>query len=361
MKKPSGGKVKNDGILNSPEVLGQCYDFMMALRNYFGIKNVFGILTTYEEWRICWLPECDHAALSDAPSSEELAKERPTPTQSQKMTDLLARPHEIGDNFPDEVLELTGTPPAEADPSRCLHGTEVKRFDDENLLDMLASVVCKMYVSPQENIDLFDRKWYRIYADEQKLCWRPLKLDGSPRFFAGSSIQSSGYFLLHSVGRGKYGKVWLAVKEANAQIVALKIFYCMPPPAEKELKVWTAYKPEFKVSVVTVAGLPALCMPYLAPLKRDNKEIFSEGKTQDDLVREAVREFASCGYEHKDIRFDQLGSYLQNGRVAVSLLDFGQVEKIDKDDKIEREESVKRMLDTLEQEYTRYKEFYGYV
>ena len=59
MKKPS------KGVLEDPQVAGQIYNYMLRLRSFHGLKNVFSILTTYEEWRICWFAEANESALSD--------------------------------------------------------------------------------------------------------------------------------------------------------------------------------------------------------------------------------------------------------------------------------------------------------
>jgi hypothetical protein len=49
-------------IMNKPMVHGQIYDYMLRLRSFHGLKNVFGIVTTYTQWRLYWLPDCDDIA-----------------------------------------------------------------------------------------------------------------------------------------------------------------------------------------------------------------------------------------------------------------------------------------------------------
>ena len=50
--------------LSKEKVLGQVFDYLVHLKNYTGRRDVFGILTTYHEWRVVWLLECDEAARS---------------------------------------------------------------------------------------------------------------------------------------------------------------------------------------------------------------------------------------------------------------------------------------------------------
>src|SRR5215210_2037520 len=50
-------KVPVGDILSNPKVHGHLYDYLMALTSFSGVQCPFGILTTYEDWRVCWLPE----------------------------------------------------------------------------------------------------------------------------------------------------------------------------------------------------------------------------------------------------------------------------------------------------------------
>ena len=42
---------------------GQIYDYMKRLRQFHGLDHIFGILTTYNEWKVFWLNDCDEAAV----------------------------------------------------------------------------------------------------------------------------------------------------------------------------------------------------------------------------------------------------------------------------------------------------------
>ena len=57
-------EVKKPGrdIIDSRVVHGQIYDYMLRLRSFHGIKHVFGIVSTYEQWRLYWLDDCASAA-----------------------------------------------------------------------------------------------------------------------------------------------------------------------------------------------------------------------------------------------------------------------------------------------------------
>ncbi|KAI8817477.1 uncharacterized protein EV422DRAFT_541899 [Fimicolochytrium jonesii] len=52
VKKPNGTPF--DG---QPSILGQIYDYLLALKQFQGLEHVYGILTSYKEWRVCWLSD----------------------------------------------------------------------------------------------------------------------------------------------------------------------------------------------------------------------------------------------------------------------------------------------------------------
>ena len=57
-------KLPGKDIMNSKTLHGQTYDYMTRLHSFHGLVNVFGLATTYEQWRVYWLPECSDAAAS---------------------------------------------------------------------------------------------------------------------------------------------------------------------------------------------------------------------------------------------------------------------------------------------------------
>eukprot|EP00977_Amphora_coffeiformis_P029647 scaffold42123_cov221-Amphora_coffeaeformis.AAC.2 len=61
-------------VLDKPTVLGELYDFLMQLPNFYGERPAFGILTTFDCWRACWIPEADVDVDSIAETTESLPK-----------------------------------------------------------------------------------------------------------------------------------------------------------------------------------------------------------------------------------------------------------------------------------------------
>ena len=86
-KEPLGiVEVKRQSILSDKHAFGQIYDYMLRLQSFHGLKDVFGVLTTYEEWRICWFPEFQTAAEAQAVSATREEKERLLEAESGMMS-----------------------------------------------------------------------------------------------------------------------------------------------------------------------------------------------------------------------------------------------------------------------------------
>lgn len=77
-------KPPHDEIFKNSKVNGQIFNYMRRLREYFGLVDVFGIVTTYSQWRIYWLSDSDAAASTDL-------LDLPTPTKI-----------EVAENFEDD-------------------------------------------------------------------------------------------------------------------------------------------------------------------------------------------------------------------------------------------------------------------
>lgn len=58
-------KTPDHEVLDSKCVHGQIFDYMLRLKTYFGLRTVFGIVSTYKQWRVFWNEEADELANSD--------------------------------------------------------------------------------------------------------------------------------------------------------------------------------------------------------------------------------------------------------------------------------------------------------
>jgi hypothetical protein len=62
--KKKGNEEEKVSILENENMIAEVRDYMLLIRNFYGIGHVFGIATTLFEWRIVWLPDTDLPAKS---------------------------------------------------------------------------------------------------------------------------------------------------------------------------------------------------------------------------------------------------------------------------------------------------------
>ncbi|CAG8635828.1 5991_t:CDS:2 [Paraglomus brasilianum] len=73
IKKPSGA------IMDEPLLAGQVFDYLMLLKSFYGIEFQFGIISTYELWRVFWLHKTDPVAQMNTVSKPQSANPGQSP------------------------------------------------------------------------------------------------------------------------------------------------------------------------------------------------------------------------------------------------------------------------------------------
>lgn len=128
--------------------IGQAVDHMLDLRNSFNLRFVFGILSTYEEWRVLWFEDSDIAA-----------KE----TSKAKYDELC---HVTSSNYCHLLDEVS------------VRMTRVYRQDEHALLELLASVLYKISKSPfAEPTKFADMNRSYVYVTEESMSYKSLPDD----------------------------------------------------------------------------------------------------------------------------------------------------------------------------------------
>jgi hypothetical protein len=160
-------EVKKPGndIMDSPLLHGQIYDYMLRLQSFFGLRHVFGIVSTYAQWRVCWLPGVSESvAASDAILSMDSARNEVG--EDEGKDDGKDAVESDSDEVEFELLAAN---------SRQLCGTRVYSWDDAELPRLLCSVLMKMEQSPKGSVKLFDNNRPYILVDESMWSWGTIK------------------------------------------------------------------------------------------------------------------------------------------------------------------------------------------
>ncbi len=62
-------KKPDEDVMNHRLLHGQILDYLLRLKSFYGLQDVFGIASTYKQWRFYWLSDCDAAAASQVVSA----------------------------------------------------------------------------------------------------------------------------------------------------------------------------------------------------------------------------------------------------------------------------------------------------
>ncbi|KAI3662133.1 hypothetical protein MP638_002119 [Amoeboaphelidium occidentale] len=216
----------------------QTVDYMIDLRNYFNVRFVFGILSTYNKWRVLWFRDTDVAA-------QEKDKQR---------YDLLCHTGTANDySISDKVSVVM---------------TRVYDHKEQALIELLASVLYKLNKTPISTPDRFaeSHKKY-VFARKESFVYKSLPdsllgKDSKPFTYKMPGAASS-FFILQYYHRGGDGRVALGCS-LMGKLCVLK--FLLKKENEKELlkeeaKLWDLLWGT-KCRVVEIAERFALLMPF---------------------------------------------------------------------------------------------------
>jgi hypothetical protein len=325
VKAPGRSVMKND------IVHGQIFDYMLQLRSFHGLTHVFGIVSTYKQWRIYWLNDenCINAAASailQPPAGAISASVKERKENEEKSTKL------------------------DFDPSnRVVWGSKIYEWSDSDLPRALCSVLLKMYSSPYCEVKLLDLNRPYIVIDGSQWSWSTFRFGNSPDTFLNYSKmptkQSSKFILLRDLRAGADGRVWMACTEAG--LVGVLKFPKHNDLAEADLEatVWREVWGQAGARAVSLANHAALLMPYVEPVPLDANGQPIELSQIETSVRAAVQRMAEAGYCHKDLHWRHVGKFPKpsnsDDQFEIVLFDLGRVEKM------ESAAAVLFMLDSL--------------
>ena len=188
----------DSNIIDNEKVLGQLYDYMKRLESFFGISHVFGILTNYEDWRICWF--ANESATSDQLLTKDVQISRPK--------GLPDNPSMIGCELENlSAIEIKSPVKSE---KRTFFSANVINRNDQSLIKTLTSLILKMYYSPVTPVELFHRQRSYIQLSESSWSWVGI----SPQvheldFKRFPNLNSSKFLLLADLRGGADGMACL--------------------------------------------------------------------------------------------------------------------------------------------------------
>ena len=324
--------------LSKERILGQVFDYLVHLKNYTGRKDVFGILTTYHQWRVIWLPESDEAARST------------TTTAVNHIQGPIAQLPSDPPNWsnPDQPNQLPSIPPLQlqkgVQPERHLHGTSIIEWNDPDLPHILLSAIQKMRSSPMNPVSYSelctDRSY--IYVAKDGFQWESVDEEVIPSIEGKVPSHFQHAFLLADLGGGGDGRVWLACTKSGEVCVLKFSKKGDEQRLEKEKQVW---KETWNCDVIVkqLNDRPVLVMPWVKPC---SEEEYHRDEVQV-AVRDAIRTMASAGYMHDDLHWRHVGLYKKDGRLCALLFDLSRTTRINPD-QASIDDAIRQMMNELD-------------
>lgn len=327
-------EVKKPGIfqkLTDPKlelIYGQLFDYLCDVRNEYGVKNPYGMLTTFNEFQICWLDDGD------------------------------------------------------AMRRRRLKGSPVLRIDVDHptsleAIGAIASALIQAYnspISPPTRTNVIGKSCKVFFA--KNMGWR--RADAT-LVFKFPSEATQVLFINRVFHQGKEGKAY-HVFNSNGRQAVLKFilrtqynhrrldhFRCIAASRSdslyavendkdtddeklltREKNYWGKINGIYSLRIITANTKKALLMPYIEPLTTSEKQQFLDQNSS--IFKQISSIFDFCvnqGLHQTDAAWRHIGWYKYGGVKKIKLFDFGHVVEFDQNDSGKKEELKNAMLGAL--------------
>jgi uncharacterized protein (UPF0335 family) len=305
-----------------PQLINQILNYLLQLMHTHGVQQPIGIITTYNEWRVCFLRESyDYVIAEDSPESYSHAKGSTFPAAEEGKIQLLT--------------------------------SKVYRFDDPSLIEVLAATISKIYhvqVEPPTSLTRSTgepRKFGYVHEDHFTWTILPGKCINALTYDMPTS-QTRNFYLIQDFHGGRDGRVWLAVSDLG-KVAVVKMSH--ERTYVKEAEAWKLIWGEKLAYTTTLLSANALVMPFVFHGYYQNQKVtfrpfgakWTGGEcTIDDIyaseilvkfnesleiyfnnpmnaAKEALTEMAERGYAHRDLAWRHVG--LMPYRVHSSSID----------------------------------------
>eukprot|EP00298_Acanthocystis_sp_HF-20_P016845 c21604_g1_i1.p1 GENE.c21604_g1_i1~~c21604_g1_i1.p1 ORF type:complete len:507 (+),score=50.08 c21604_g1_i1:35-1522(+) len=244
-----------EGVSQKPRIAGQLLDYMLRLKLFYGVEDVFGLISTYNEWRVFWLP---------SPRTDEVAAFT-HPNQASTLHSPEVSIDEVKRNKASRKITC-GKPFSITDP---------------NIWKLLTTVVKKAYNTGHKNVSTC----YCIMMIEGGWDWAIIP-SAEAEISPPTGVVEK-YYLVQELGYGTDGKAWKAVysQDSKTKICVIKFSSSEKIKSEKE-----AYD---KISIptfeVTLNRNPALVMPLFTVIDSwDDMKTKVQSYLSDLLINKKV-------------------------------------------------------------------------
>src|SRR3989338_1706546 len=308
VKKPSSPSIE---VFEDKYIMGQVFSYLLLLREYYGMLWCFGILSTYSEWAICWLSDCDAIAAMTSKNAVENASDvqecvGPDDLDFNKVIIesghlVLSLASSISNNNNNNNNNYNNNNNNNNNNEISLRRSAVIPFDDASLAKVLASAMYKMYSSPRFRV--VSTRGKRLLLSKSGSQWKTLPSGLNKLYFTrfvDSTVQR--IYLLRDVGEGAEGRCFVACDESGSVCVA-KMMYVEEKSGiirdDAFLDVMKNWERIFDVHCVKFT-IAILLMPFFFTVDwKDENNIIK----YKEPVKAALSKIANAGLVHNDLKW----------------------------------------------------------
>ena len=321
-------------ILEKPTVIGELFDQTKLIQLFYGTGPALGILTTGEQFVVCWFPE-DDEVFSAAPKQDLLVDSSPvnatggkksgsppgnTPSQKKGPNYISTEDEkEFRTKVPQQPLVEPVTFDRKLFCTKTIDGTADQMYLGQVIATCLTrmSHARELYYPPPSQF----RHLFRFHRGPlKKITW--VSFDSSVIAnipfdkFPNKNVNS--LLALEDLGRGSNGKAWLTTTETFKAICVLKFDN---ENNESKLITEASYWRKLydssisgMVAVDTWSGASALMMPHFATIQEGDRESYRE------KIVQLLERIHSLGCYHDDVRWRNMGCYKKGSKECDDLL-----------------------------------------
>ena len=352
-------KQPEENVLENKFILGKMYDHLKILSNFYGVSNPFGIITTLEEWRICWLHEKDLMINNNNNNKNDDMNEKsinnmnnislpgtiPSKTCIHKTIVECKTDINDGDDDKDDNIE------------RSIHVSKIFTTSDDEKQNMeylsaIATVLTKMskvkIIKYKSHFDCIEKREFIVFSkeeeeeEEEKRSWND---ERTPKFYWKKLNKSKfkpnwnlypntkttkSLYAIEDLGYGADGRVWLTCTRTGA-ICVLKFGGYAELLNEEYINWCKVYGDKFNVVFNKWNGSCAIQMPHFSWIEENERESYLP-KVKQTLIKY----FHKNKLKHNDIAWRNIGLHVdKNGDCEVIVYDLHSLSVCESDDWID--------------------------
>lgn len=328
-------EIKKPGIFNlkrNPNyiklIYGQMYDYLLDVQNEYGVSKPYGLLTTFNEFRICWLPEDKTDRILRV--SDVLWKIDSNHSTSLEALGIIA-------NALIEAFNSRVIPPVSTNASI----KSCKIFRKETMAWGKINVPLVFKFPVQRTVDWFIKTTFDQGAEGKAY-----------HVFNSSGRQAVLKFILRNQHHYRVDEYLRRRNEPETEVANVD-------ENEKELLIqeceyWRKINGITLPCIIRANTKWALLMPYLEPLTKSEKLQFLD--QESDIFRQISSIFDVCveqGFYQTDASWRHVGWFKYSDTPVIKLLDFGHIERFECNDGDKKREVKNAMLSELHGELER--------